>query len=432
MFAGRSEAGHALAARLVHLRGPGTVVLGLPRGGVPVAYEVARALGAPLDVVVVRKLRLPHEPEVAMGALGEGGVVVVNDAVVAAAGVTREEFEAAGRYERARLDARVRRLRDGVPPVPLTGVTAVLVDDGAATGATARAACQVVRAAGAARVVLAFPVASREALTVLRGVADEVVCLAAPEHFFAVGQWYVEFPAVDDDEVSALLEASRLLRAMPPRGDPAAGGDVRVPAAGALLPGWLTIPAGAPMTVVFAHGTGSGADSPRGRYVASVLQEAGLGTLLLDLLTAAEERAGVLDVELLAHRLRDATEWLRATRRGPRAVGWFGASTGAAAALWAVADPDAEVAAIVTRGGRPDLAWSRLSSVRAPTLLVVGGDDHAVLDLSRDALATLRCEARLVVVPGATHLFAERGTLRTVAELARDWFVAHVPLEATR
>ena len=432
MFADRSEAGRELATRLSHQRGQDTVVLGLPCGGVPVAFEVARDLGAPLDVVVVRKLRTPNHPELAMGALGEGGVVVVNDAVVKEYGVGRDDFAAAERHERAELEWRVHRLRGGVRQVPLTGLTAILVDDGIATGATARVACQVVRASGAARVVLAVPVAPPETVAMLRTVADEVVCLRTPTHFFAVGQWYADFSVVDDDEVAALLEAARWLRADTPETVDLTGVDVdvRVRTTGGYLPGHLTVPAAAPMTVVFAHGSGSSRHSPRNRYVASVLNDAGLGTLLLDLLTPAEEADGstVYDVALLARRLADATTWLRTSRPGAGAIGYFGASTGAAAALWAAATPDADVAAVVSRGGRPDLAGSRLSAVRAPTLLVVGGDDPFVLELNRAALADLRCDARLDVVPGATHLFEEPGALRAVAELARDWFLAHLPL----
>jgi putative phosphoribosyl transferase len=167
-----------------------------------------------------------------------------------------------------------------------------------------------------------------------------------------------------------------------------------------------------------------------------MLQRAGLGTLLFDLLTDDEERdrANVFDIVLLARRLGEATAWLRAVPEvGGLAVGYFGASTGAAAALWAAAEPGAQIAAVVSRGGRPDLAASRLPLVTAPTLLVVGGEDHMVLDLNRQAQRLLaRCESRLVVVPGATHLFDEPGTLEAAAEAARDWFGQHLAPAAPR
>lgn len=204
--------------------------------------------------------------------------------------------------------------------------------------------------------------------------------------------------------------------------------DVTVTARTAQLGGHLTLPSGAEAVVVFAHGSGSSRHSRRNRYVAGVLDEAGLGTLLFDLLTTAEarDRANVFDVELLAGRLLVATDWVRARpdTAGLR-IAYFGASTGAAAALWAAADPGADVAAVVSRGGRPDLAGPRLAAVRAPTLLVVGGLDHVVLDLNREAQARLRCENRLLVIPGATHLFEEPGTLTAAAEAARGWFLDH-------
>lgn len=189
------------------------------------------------------------------------------------------------------------------------------------------------------------------------------------------------------------------------------------------LPGHLTIPAEADSVVVFAHGSGSGRHSPRNQFVAKVLQEAGLGTLLFDLLTPQEEadRANVFDIELLAQRLSAATAWLRGQVPG-LSIGWFGASTGAGAALWAAAEPDAGVSAIVSRGGRPDLAGERLRAVEVPTLLIVGGLDTTVIELNRTARAALRGESRLAIVPGATHLFEEPGTLDIAAGLARDWF----------
>jgi putative phosphoribosyl transferase len=202
------------------------------------------------------------------------------------------------------------------------------------------------------------------------------------------------------------------------------------PTAGsARLAGDLTVPAGAPGIVIFAHGSGSGRHSPRNRYVAGVLTEAGLGTLLFDLLTPDEEadRGNVFDIALLTGRLTGVTAWLRAQpHAGRAAIGYFGASTGAAAALCAAAEPGAEIAAVVSRGGRPDLASPRLAAVTAPTLLIVGADDPLVLDLNRQAQAELRCENSLAVVPGATHLFEEPGTLAIAAGLARDWFLSRL------
>lgn len=215
---------------------------------------------------------------------------------------------------------------------------------------------------------------------------------------------------------------------------PAQDDDVTIPAGSVRLLGRLTVPVGARSIVLFVHGSGSSRFSPRNRYVADVLNQAGLGTLLFDLLSSDEEgdRAKVFDIGLLSRRLAAATRWLRAEHGGDRRIGYFGASTGAAAALVAAAEPAAEVAAVVSRGGRPDLAGDRLAQVRAPTLLIVGGDDLQVLELNRRARRRLNAASRLAVVPGATHLFEEPGTLQAAAGLARDWFLTYLRDEPIR
>jgi dienelactone hydrolase len=216
---------------------------------------------------------------------------------------------------------------------------------------------------------------------------------------------------------------------------------VRVPAGGMALEGNLAVPRGATGVVVFAHGSGSSRHSPRNRAVAQALREGGLATLLIDLLTREEENVDEetahlrFDIDLLAERLVDATDWLgpagekRKTRNLP--VAYFGASTGAGAALVAAARRPNAVRAVVSRGGRPDLAGAALARVHAPTLLIVGSADPVVLELNRKAYERLRCEKRLEIIAGATHLFEERGALEEVARLARDWFRAHfaVPSE---
>jgi predicted phosphoribosyltransferase len=202
-FKDRLDAGERLAAALARFRTEDVVVLGLPRGGVPVAAVVARALGAPLDVIVVRKLGVPAHRELAMGASGDGGVRVVNEDVLRAEGVTARELAEVEARERAELIRRARDLRGDRPPVSVAGRTAIVIDDGIATGSTASAACEVIRALRADRVVLAVPVGARQALEALRRVADEVVCLETPEPFYAVGQWYADFSPTTDEEVTA-------------------------------------------------------------------------------------------------------------------------------------------------------------------------------------------------------------------------------------
>ena len=438
-FLDRVDAGRRLAGQLRHLRGQDVVVLGLPRGGVPVALQVALELDAPLDVIVVRKLGVPFQSELGMGAIGEDGVRIINEDVVRIAGVSVHELDQVEQRERVELERRARRFRTGRPRVALAGRTAVVVDDGIATGSTARAACEVARAQGAARVVLAVPVAPPGWTERIKGAADELICLETPAPFYAIGQFYADFSQTSDQEVTACLKGAGAptVAVSPTAADdpPPLDAEVEVRAGRLTLGGHLTLPEAASGMVVFAHGSGSSRHSPRNRYVAAVLNQAGLGTLLFDLLTEFEEvdRANVFDVELLAGRLLQATDWLR-RQAGVEGlpVGYFGASTGAAAALWAASEPVAEVAAVVSRGGRPDLAGRRLGAVRAPTLLIVGGLDHLVLALNRAALAQLPGERRLAVVPGATHLFEEPGTLRAAAELARDWFRTHLASSAPR
>ena len=208
-FRDRVDAGTQLARSLEHLRAEHPIVLGLPRGGVPVAACVAEFLDAPLDVVLVRKLGVPSQPELAMGAIGEQGVRVLNRDVIDAAAITPEEVDTVERREREELDRRARRYRGDRPPVPLEGRLVIVVDDGLATGSTARAAVEVVRAYGASRVVVAAPVAPPETVAALARVADEVVVVAQPARMWAIGAWYEDFAQTDDDEVVRLLAVSR-------------------------------------------------------------------------------------------------------------------------------------------------------------------------------------------------------------------------------
>ncbi|WP_438014973.1 phosphoribosyltransferase family protein [Sorangium sp. So ce315] len=447
VFRDRVDAGRRLAFALRRYRDEAPVVLGLPRGGVPVAYEVARALKAPLDVWVVRKVGAPGYEELGLGAVSEGGEVYLNDQAMAELGVPPEEVAEVVDRKAAEVEARVQRFRRGRPPPDLAGRTVIVVDDGIATGGTARAALQAVRRRGPRRLVLAVPVASPRTLDSLRPEVDEVVCLAADPHLFAIGAYYRDFSQTTDDDVVELLERARGGGAgaeaeEEPEGPP--GDELPVELElddGARLQGSLTIPAGATGLVLFAHGSGSSRHSPRNRFVAEVLQSAGLATLLFDLLTAEEEavdeRTGHLrfDVELLAGRVLSAA---LAARELPETsalrLGYFGASTGAAAALIAAARRPDLADAVVSRGGRPDLAGAYLEQVRAPTLLLVGSEDTEVLALNRQALERLHGPRQLAVVEGATHLFEEPGTLEEVARAASAWFVRYLSpreLEAT-
>ena len=324
-FVDRRDAGRRLAAQLLPLADERPVVIAVPRGGVPVASEVARALDAPLDILAVRKLGAPGNPEFGVGAITEDGSAVLNTEIARRVGMTQELLKAT-------VDREVQELLN-----PLPGAVA-----------------QPITSAGPAR--------PRELLLDLGGVS---------------------------------------------------------------LAGELTIPVTRRGLVIFAHGSGSSRLSPRNRAVAETLQTRGFATLVFDLLTEREEhrRELVFDIPLLARRLELVTRWAIAEpETSGLPIGYFGASTGAAAALRAAAAAGPVVRAVVSRGGRPDLAADRLSHVTAPTLLIVGSRDAEVLELNRRAATILRCPHQLAVVDGAGHLFSEPGTLESVGRLASDWF----------
>jgi putative phosphoribosyl transferase len=443
IFANRAEAGRAVARELEQLRDEDVVVVGLPRGGIPVAFEVARALGAPLDVVVVRKLGAPQQPELGVGAVAEQSLVI-DEGIATRAGILDDELTHAAAEKKQHVDEDVRLYRGGAPPLDVRGKTVIVVDDGIATGGTARAAIRTLRQRGARRIVLAVPVGPAETVDDLRSEADEVVCVFPKEWFLAVGLWYEDFASTTDEEVIRLLDRAHSEHgeaAAAPRRPPLVleARNVHMPFGEGTLEGRLTIPAHARGLVLFAHGSGSSRSSTRNRFVAGELEHAGIATLLFDLLTREEERVDArsahlrFDIELLASRLITATDWVEQQRDAHALpIGYFGASTGAAAALLAAVFRPRAVHAIVSRGGRPDLAGEVLHRVQAPTLLLVGSDDGGVLRLNREALAKLRAPKELELIPGATHLFEEPGALERVAHAASRWFVRHLFEHATR
>lgn len=396
------------------------------------AIEVAQGLGIPagdLDVLVVRKVGAPWNPEFGVGAVGEGDVAVIDTALTRELGIDDASIASIRRRESAEVSRRVAVYRGGRAPTPVRGREVILVDDGIATGSTLKAAVAVLRERGARRIVLAAPVASAAATAMLRTVADDVVVLDLPADFRAVGLQYRDFGQVPDAEVVAALERFHSASVGSPL---LTDREVAIPMAGTtVLAGQLTVPEGAPGVVVFAHGSGSSRHSSRNIAVARMLHARGCATLLFDLLTETEatERQNVFDIELLAQRLLAATDWLCSGAADATVaslpVGFFGASTGGGAALVAAATSRNPVAAVVSRGGRPDLAGAHLPQVQAPTLLIVGSRDSAVVDMNLRAQERLTCENRLAVVPGATHLFGEPGALEQVGELAGDWFSAH-------
>ena len=435
-FLDRRDAGRRLAERLLPLRSEQPLVVALPRGGVPVAFEVARALGAPLDILAVRKLGAPGNPELGVGAIAEDGSAVLDAETARRVGMTQQLLQATIDREVRELRRRVTEYRDGRPPLDVRGRTVIVVDDGLATGLTDLAAVRALRARGAGRIVVAVPVGARESVALVGEEADEIVCHTIPHDLLGVGRWYHDFSPVSDVEVLTLLAAANGHAEQRPQGAAVSGSrELRLTVGGVELAGDLRLPARPRGLVIFAHGSGSSRLSPRNRAVAAALSDAGFATLLFDLLSEdeARHRELVFDIPLLARRLELVTRWaLEEPVLGELAIGYFGASTGAAAALRAAAAAGDVVGAVVSRGGRPDLAADRLPQVRAATLLVVGGRDLQVLELNRHAAAMLRCSHRLVVVEGATHLFEEPGTLEAVAQLAADWFGEHLKSRTPR
>lgn len=429
VFQDRTDAGRRLGESLVAAGLGDCAVLALPRGGVPVAAPVARALGASLDVIVARKLGVPGHSELGFGAIAEGGVAVLNGDLVERLGISRPQIDNAIASEQQELDRRVDRYRSGRPLPDLSGRTAVLVDDGLATGYTARAGLEALRRLGAGHVVLAVPVGASETVKELKRDGYDVVCLQVPEHFAAVGQWYLDFAQTSDAEVTDLLASVTPAGSDPPGGHSRLVHDVSISAGRAVLPGRLTVPPETRGIVIFAHGSGSSRLSPRNVEVAEALNAAGLATLLFDLLTPeeADDRRNVFDINLLGERLIAATKWI--SENPPRGLAglpvfYFGASTGAGAALVAAAKLGEQISGVVSRGGRPDLAGAALSRVSAPVLLIVGGADREVLELNRQAAALIRSEVQIAVVPGAGHLFEEPGTLQEVSRVAAKWLRA--------
>ncbi|HHL22440.1 MAG TPA: erythromycin esterase, partial [Aliiroseovarius sp.] len=436
MFSTRAEAGRLLGERLAEMQLENPVVFALPRGGIPIGVEVARRLKAPLDLVLVRKIGAPGNPEVALGAVVEGNPpqTVINPDVQRLSGADQAYIDRVRSEKLAELETRRQLYLGSRPPVDVTGRTAVVVDDGLATGATMKAALIALRERGASRIVIALPVAPESALAEMSRLADDTICLHPARDFRGVGAFYRDFHQLTDEEAIGLLREAWANEAA------GAGGDdgyfrraVNIPPVG--LPGELIVPPDPRGVVMFVHGSGSSRLSPRNRFVAERLNRAGFATLLFDLLTEdeAQDRANVFDIPLLTERVVEASLWLMAEPEvAELPLGLFGASTGAAAALQAAAELGGRVSAVVSRGGRPDLAMDYLGQVTAPTLLIVGANDTQVIALNRQAHAALAGEKLLRLVPGASHLFEEPGTLEQATDLARAWFAHYLahPTEA--
>jgi putative phosphoribosyl transferase len=428
-FKDRAEAGRVLAAELVPLVTPPCVVAAIPRGGVAVALPIVERLSAPLTVAYARKLTSPLAPEVAFGALDEDDEVSLDPETVAAFGLSGRDIEAAKTRTRAEIQRRMALY--GVPPLGsyLPGATVVLVDDGLATGLTMQAALAYARRHGATRVVVAVPCAAAAAAARFRRDADVFVSLTVDEDFVAVGEYYEDFSPVPDEVVLAMLR--RAAGSGGPAGS--ADGSVRVSftnSRGLTLAGALLLPArpGPHPLVVFAHGWGSGKDSPRNRAVAEALRAEGFAAFLFDF-TGHGESEGTAAQGALAQQDDDLGAALDVAKRfdeiDAARIGVAGASSGAAVALRRAAS-DGRIRALALRSANPEGALADAPLVTVPTLLVVGEHDLPIRELNEGLLGRLRGPRRLEVVPGGDHLFEDPAALRRAIDLTVAWFKLHL------
>lgn len=445
VFLDRSDAGDALARALARFANhTDVIVLGLARGGVPIARQVADAIGAPFNVLISCKISVPGIDEVALGAVSEGSDRMVPDPVAWYIGVPSQIADRLASRERVELARRIAAYREGRALPDVKGRTVILVDDGLASGATLRAAARAIRDKHPKRLIAAVPVASRAGLDEMREEVDEMIALAVPRVFDAVSSSYESFEPVTDGEVLTALgrPARRVSRIVHDISGRITDGERRIEirVGDGRLVGDLATSQHFDLhthhegfherdaLVVLAHSGSNSRDSYRNRYIAGRLRLSGYATLRVDLSTKDEqategEASGIrFDVARIAARLTDVCDWaVRAGVYGARRMILLGAGTSAAAALSAAAQRQSNTLAVVTRGGRVDLAAPNLSRVRAPVLMIVGEADHETLDVNRHATQFLPRRAKLIRIPGTGHTFAEPGALGAVAEHTVRW-----------
>ena len=417
-FTDRVTAGKLLVERLRHLQRDDVVVLGLPRGGVPVAAEVARGLGCPLDVILVRKLGLPWQRELAFGAIGEDGVTVLNDDIVRSSGLTSVEIERVEEHELVELERRAHEYRHLHERVPIRGKTAVIVDDGIATGATAKAACAVARGAGAAHVVVAVPVAPAGWESGFVGEADEQMSLFAPADFGSVGYFYDSFEPISDEEVMALLLSSS---------GAVTETDVHEVMGGVAVDAHLVVAPASRAVALFIHGSGSSRASARNLAVSRLLADAGISGVLVDVPTDGPG-GDALDLSSVVSRLSDISRWISQTSRfAGLPLVLVGSSSGAALAIATAVSlrGSVPVTAVISRGGNLAAVMEVLGEVEFPVLMIVGSKDSLTREQNARACSVIGPTCRLEIVDGASHLFADAGTLETAGRLAAR-FIGHV------
>lgn len=425
IFKNRIHAGKLLASKLHKYKNKKAVVLALPRGGVPLGAEVAKELNVSFDVLIVRKIGAPFNSELAVGAICENDEPIFNSQILSKVGLEPDDMNRAVAEEKKEVQRQIKEFRLGKPMSDTTEKTVILVDDGLATGATIKAAVKYLKKSGAAKIVVAVPVAPSSTARAIRDKVDELIVLEERENLVSVGQWYSDFSQVSDNEVITLLQSSQ--KKMAKQTAMPRNCTVEIKIDKVKLEGELTVFSEMKAVIIFAHGSRSSRKSPRNLQVANDLNSAGFGTLLFDLLTdhEAKDRTNVFNIEFLSDRLASVTEWLLQQQNFQSTkIGFFGASTGAAAALQAAAKQSVKehIFSIVSRGGRPDLAGEEaLMTIQIPTLLIVGSNDSIVINLNRKAQKKLS-NSKLSIIAGATHLFEEPGALEEVSRQAAQWF----------
>ena len=457
MFPDRAAGGQALARRLVAYRNrPGVIVVGLAHAGVPVAREVADYLGAPIGVVVARKVGVPGIEEVALGAVAEGSHRVIADSIAWYLGVPQRIVDRLMERERLELERRAAVYRATLRSFDLRGRTVIIVDDGLATGATMRAAIRSVRDRRPARIVAAVPVAARPSAEEVRGEVDELVVVSTPTRFSAISTWYESYAPVSDDDVLALAgppgwRVSRYVRDMSeqlgaaltradaherpverticiPAFDATVVGELGVPHVSRLATRWARR-SGVRGLVILCSDVRGGRNSYAERYLAGRLRLSGYATLRVDLFTREEQGAvdtrdarRHADVERAAARLAGVCEWVeREGVAGAHRTVIAGAGTGASAVLMTAAQRTGQTFAVAVRGARVDFASAALSNITVPTLFVVGADEERARPAYSDGVDRLSRNAVLVRIPRATRSFEEPGALGAAVEHTVGW-----------
>lgn len=413
-YKNREHAGKLLAEKLMEYKTLNPVILALPRGGVPLAFEISSKLEASLDVLFVKKIGDPSNEEFAIGAIAEDEQPILNGQIIKEFKINENEVARIIIEKITEIRRKSKFYRKIIPKISLEGRNVIIVDDGLATGATMEAALNWIKTKNTKKVIVAVAVASVDAFERIKKLGIDCIALQTPPEFWAVGIYFEDFTQVSDKEVLQYFTQKKTHHTVPEHKITIENEDIK-------LHGILNIPEKSKGIIIFAHGSGSSHQSPRNIYVANALNKAGFGTLLFDLLTTNEslDRANVFDIELLVSRLILATKWLKNINK-TLPIGYFGASTGAAAALGAEAYFQ-NIFAVVSRGGRPDMAMEYLPKIKAPTLLLVGENDQEVISLNKLACTKI-ADCELVTIPKAGHLFEESGTLEQVVEYAITWF----------